>query len=186
LPQEKFWAASHLTMPTSCPQCHTEMPDNVVFCTHCGRRMWIPGQAVVSAASVRTPTTITVGEAPENDTVTPTPGSSKDNVVAALAYVSFFPAVIFLSVSPFKKSRFVRFHSWQSILLTLATILAGALMRLLYSFLALIPFVGFLLAWLVCGVSLLGWCILWLVLVIKALQGEALRLPVIGTIADKL
>jgi uncharacterized membrane protein len=58
-------------------------------------------------------------------------------------------------------------------------------MRILYSLLALIPVLGFLLAWLATGVTLLGLVILWLVLLVKALQGQTFKLPFIGNLAEK-
>jgi uncharacterized membrane protein len=45
---------------------------------------------------------------------------------------------------------------------------------------------GYLLAWLLLAVMLLGWVILWFVLLVKALQGETFRLPWIGTLAEKV
>jgi uncharacterized membrane protein len=35
-------------------------------------------------------------------------------------------------------------------------------------------------------VAVLGWGILWLVLLVKALQGQSFRLPVIGSLAEKV
>jgi len=112
-------------------------------------------------------------------------GRSKDNLTAALAYVTFIPALVFVLVAPFKRNRFVRFHSFQSIFLAVVTIVAAIVVRILYSILALIPVLGYLLAWLASAVALLGWAILWLVLLIKALQGETFRLPFIGSLAEK-
>ena len=114
-----------------------------------------------------------------------TPGQLKDNLVAALAYVTFIPAVVFVLIEPFRRNRFVRFHSFQSILLAVATMLIAIAMRILYSALALIPVIGYLLAWLTMTVAVLGWVILWLVLLVKALQGEIFRLPLIGHLAEK-
>jgi uncharacterized membrane protein len=88
-------------------------------------------------------------------------------------------------VQPLKRNRFVRFHSIQSILLAVATILMAIAMRILYSVLTLIPVLGYLLAWLAVTVAVLGWVILWLVLLVKALQGETFRLPLIGNLAEK-
>jgi uncharacterized membrane protein len=51
--------------------------------------------------------------------------------------------------------------------------------------LALIPAIGYLLAWLVSALALLGLIILWLVLVVKALQGATFKLPLIGNLAEK-
>jgi len=138
--------------------------------------MWVPGRdvnkPVTSPQAARTP-------------AASTPVRPKDNLIAALAYVTFVPAIVFVLIEPFKRNRFVRFHSFQSIFLAVATILAAIAVRILYSLLALIPVLGYLLAWLVTGVALLGWVILWLVLLVKALQGQILRLPWIGNLAEK-
>ena len=115
-----------------------------------------------------------------------TPVRREDTFLAALAYITCIPAIFFVLVQPFKRNRFVRFHSFQSILLAVATVLIAVVMRILYSIFVLIPVVGFLLAWLASAVLLLGWAILWLVLLVKALQGETFKLPWIGNLADRI
>jgi uncharacterized membrane protein len=171
-------------MPITCPQCHAEMPDNVAFCPGCGRRMWVPGQdAKKPAASppvIRTPAVPLVSV-----TAASVPSQLKDNLIGALAYITFIPAVVFLLIEPFKRNRFIRFHSFQSIFLTVATIAIGIALRILYSIVTLIPVAGYLLAWLALAVAVLGWGILWLVLLVKALQGQTFRLPLIGSLAEK-
>jgi len=173
-------------MPISCPQCHAKMPDDVAFCPGCGLRMWVPGREVHKPApsprEARTPDVAMPAEvAPAPDVPVP----SRDKLTAALAYVTFLPAIVFLLVEPFKRNRFVRFHSFQSIYFAGATILVAIAMRILYSLLTLIPVLGFLLAWLSMAVAVLGWGILWLVLLVKALQGESFHLPGVGTLAEK-
>jgi uncharacterized membrane protein len=171
-------------MSISCPQCHAEMPDKVVFCPGCGRRMWVPGQE--AAKPPTRPPAITSAE-PSAESAPPAgiPMRRGDNLIAASAYVAVVPAIVFVLVEPFKRNRFVRFHSFQSIFLAGATILIAIAMRILYSLLALIPALGFLLAWLATGVTLLGLVILWLVLLVKALQGQTFKLPFIGNLAEK-
>jgi uncharacterized membrane protein len=144
--------------------------------------MWIPGQPTPVNTVSKTAESLRSASAHAPSA----PSSLKDNLTAALAYVTFIPAVVFLLTEPFKRNRFVRFHSAQSLLLTIATILAALVLRGLYSVLALIPVAGYLLAWLTAGVWLLGWIILWLVLLIKAFQGETFKAPVIGRIAEKM
>jgi uncharacterized membrane protein len=114
-----------------------------------------------------------------------TTGSLKENVAAALAYVTFIPAAIFLSLKSFKHNRLVRFHSWQSIFLEIAVILAGVALRLLFPLFSLIPWLGYLFAWLAVLLVALACLILWLVIVVKALQGEMFKLPVIGDFAER-
>src|SRR5579863_775671 len=108
-------------MPITCPQCHAEMPDNVAFCPGCGRRTWVPGQdakkPATSSPLIRTPAVPPVAV-----TAASVPNQFKDNLLAALAYITFIPAVIFVLVEPLKRNRLIRFHSFQSIFLSLATI----------------------------------------------------------------
>jgi uncharacterized membrane protein len=173
-------------MPISCPQCHAEMPDNAAFCPGCGRRMWVPGQEAIKPAATRpAPSTPAVRIPPaELDASVPVQ-QPKDILLGALAYITFIPAVVFVLIEPLKRNRFVRFHSFQSIFLTVATIALAIAIRILYSVLTLIPGIGFLLAWLVSALALLGLVILWLVLVVKALQGATFKLPVIGNLAER-
>jgi uncharacterized membrane protein len=146
--------------------------------------MWVPGQdAKRPAASppvIRTP-----AGAPVTVTPVSVPSQFKDNLLAALAYITFIPATIFVLIEPFKRNRFIRFHSFQSIFLTAATIVIAFALRILYSVFTLIPVVGYLIAWLALAVAVLGWGILWLVLLVKAFQGQTFRLPFIGSLAEK-
>src|SRR5580692_3856312 len=174
-------------MPISCPQCHAEMPDSAAFCPGCGRRMWVPGQGTNKPSTTRTAVTALTPRIPD----APAPAGSisvqpKDNLLAVLAYITFIPAVVFVLVDPLKRNRFVRFHSFQSIFLTVATIVIAIVLRILYPVLTLIPVIGYLLAWLVLALALLGLVILWLVLVVKALQGATFKLPLIGSLAEKV
>jgi uncharacterized membrane protein len=162
------------------------MPDSVAFCPGCGRRTWVPGQDAPKAAA-RPPATDIRATNPAADIAPASiPARPKDNLTAAVAYITFIPAIFFLLIEPFKRNRFVRFHSFQSIFLAVATIVVVVAMRILYSLLAMIPVLGYLLAWLLLAVMLLGWVILWFVLLVKALQGETFRLPWIGTLAERV
>jgi uncharacterized membrane protein len=147
--------------------------------------MWVPGQETRKPAISPSAPSIPAVSTSVSPPAATKPSQLKDNFIAALAYVTFIPAVVFVLVEPFKRNRFVRFHSFQSIFLAVATILIGIAMRIIYSVLVLIPVLGFLLAWLATAVAVLGWVILWLVLLVKALQGETFRLPVIGSLAEK-
>jgi uncharacterized membrane protein len=148
--------------------------------------MWVPGQEA-SKPGPSSPARTPVASIPAaSASVATVSGRPKDNFIAALAYITFIPAVVFVLVEPFKRNRFIRFHSFQSIFFAVATIVAAVAMRILYSVLALIPLLGFLLAWLLSAVVLVGLAVLWLVLLVKALQGEIFRLPWIGDLAEKM
>jgi uncharacterized membrane protein len=146
--------------------------------------MWVPGQDAKRPAASR-PVIRTPAVPPVTVTAPSVPSQFKDNLVAALAYITFIPAVVFVLIEPFKRNRFIRFHSFQSIFLTVATIVIAIALRILYSILTLVPVVGYLMAWLAVAVAVLAWGILWLVLLVKALQGQSFRLPVIGSLAEK-
>jgi uncharacterized membrane protein len=144
----------------------------------------VPGNEVQPAIN-RPATRIMNPPAPTSSAVS-TSVRREDTFLAALAYVTCIPAIFFVLVEPFKRNRFVRFHSFQSIFLAVATVLVAVVMRILYSIFVLIPVIGFLLAWLASAVLLLGWAILWLVLLVKTLQGETFKLPWIGNLAEKV
>jgi uncharacterized membrane protein len=94
------------------------------------------------------------------------------NVAGLLSYLAgFVTGIIFLVIE--KENKFVRFHAMQS------TIASGALF-VLQIVLGYIPFLVMLSPL----VSLLG-IALWIILMIKAFQGETFKLPIVGDIAEK-
>ena len=117
---------------------------------------------------------------------TPTTVNSRDRALGALAYIGLLPAIILLLIPLFRSNRFVRFHSWQSVLFTVTSALLGLALKLLVVALAILPVVGFLLAWLSLGIGSMGIFILWAVLFVKAAQGHHYQLPLIGPLAEQL
>lgn len=110
------------------------------------------------------------------------PGSSGSSdlgldpkVSAMLAYLlGIVGGIVFYVIS---KDSYVRFHAMQSILLWVAMAIIWVII-----FVLLIPFSFlFFLDWLV----YLGFVALWIVLMIKAYQGDKYKLPVIGEMAEK-
>ena len=93
------------------------------------------------------------------------------------------PAIVFLLIDPFKTIRFVRFHSVQSIVFSLTAFVlqfAMTIVSIALSFAGLGMIMG-LVGWLLS----IGIFVLWVVLVIKAYQGQEFRLPVISDLAAK-
>lgn len=103
---------------------------------------------------------------------------TRENLVGAAAYLTFVPAVVFLFVNPFKRAPFVRFHSFQSIFLAAVVFLTFVVLGLLQS-------AALLLVLLIATLALVGFGILWILLLVKAMQGDAFQLPIIGTLAAK-
>jgi len=103
-----------------------------------------------------------------------------DNVAGALAYVTIIPAIVFLVIEPFNRKRFVRFHAFQCIFFAVAwTVLWIGL-----AFVGHIPFLGWATVLLWPLVSLAGF-VIWLIVVLKAYQGQMYKLPVIGDMAEQ-
>jgi uncharacterized membrane protein len=112
-------------------------------------------------------------------------GALPENVIGALAYFTFLPAIVFLLVEPYRTNRYVRFHSVQCLLVCGAGILSAILIRLVSMVLFLIPVLGPLLFVLMNAMMLLTLLLLWLVLVVKSFQGEAFHIPLLGDLADR-
>jgi uncharacterized membrane protein len=108
-----------------------------------------------------------------------TPTGISDNGAGALAYVTFIPAIVFLAMPPYNKSSYVRFHSWQSIFLAVAWVA----MLIVLAILIRIPFLGLIMFPIMLLVDL-GMFILWLVVVLKALNGQRFKIPIIGALAE--
>jgi len=97
----------------------------------------------------------------------------EENIAGLLCYLlGWVTGIIFLIIE--KESKFVRFHAIQS----MATFLP--LMIISWIFI-LIPFIGIVISWFC---SLLG-LILWIILMIKAYQGEMYELPIVGEFAKE-
>jgi len=148
-------------MPIVCSQCGAQMPDNSVFCPACGRNSSPP-------APVR-------DEAPVLN----------DKLVGVIAYFTFIPPVVLLLIEPFKNNRFIRFHAFQSIFLTIAALALWLAVRLAFVVFALIPVIGHLLTLLFAMIFTLGLFVLWILLLVKVLQGEKFKLPLIGDLAER-
>lgn len=112
-------------------------------------------------------------------------GPFPEGIAGGLAYLSCIPAIVFLLLDPYKRNRFVRFHSFQCLFAWAVCLVLGAAIRLASLVLFMIPLVGPLLVWLIAVVAVLAAVFLWLVLTVKALQGEWFRLPVLGDFADR-
>ena len=97
----------------------------------------------------------------------------QENVAGLLCYVlGWISGIIFLIIEP--ENKFVRFHAFQSIIVFgILTVIGIALSP--------IPFLGLVIMWLV---SVIGF-ILWLVLMVMAVQGKEYKLPWAGDLAEK-
>ena len=107
-----------------------------------------------------------------------------ENISGVIAYITIFPAIVFLLLEPFKHNRFVRFHSFQHLLLWAAGVGVGIVAGLVGAILQLIPFMRVLFLPLA-GLIGLAWFFLWLLLVVKAYYHEMFKLPYLGDLAEE-
>src|SRR5580700_1593506 len=140
----------------------------MAFCNLCGAQI-ADGTTTCAACMSRAPAAPAASGA-----------TMADNVAGMLAYITIIPAIIFLVMEPYNKSRFIRFHSFQCLFFAAALFIlhVGLSIFAFVPFLALITFPLHLL------VSLGGF-ILWIVLLLKANQGQMYKLPIIGDLAEK-
>lgn len=138
-----------------CSACGTQIPDGSTTCPACAGR---------AAAAIPAQTS----------------GGLTDNVAGMLAYVTIIPAIVFLVLEPYNRKKFVRFHCFQSIFFFIALIA----LHFALSIFAFMPMMGLITIPLHLVISLGGF-VLWIILLMKANQGQMYKLPVIGDLAEK-
>jgi uncharacterized membrane protein len=154
-----------------CPKCGTENPEDAKFCSKCGAGL--RGAAMPAEG----------GAKPEAESST---GMSA-NIAALLSYLFLWiTGIIFVVIE--KKSTFVKFHAWQSIMvfgvLTIAQIVfSGILVAIGVATFSpgLIAFAGVIgaLIWILM-------VILWIILMIMAGTGKMWKVPGAGNWAEKM
>jgi len=150
-----------------CTTCGAQIPAGTSVCPACSR----PAAAGAAGGAA-------TGAAPA--TVQASTGGLTDNVAGMLAYITPIPAIVFLVIEPYNKNRFIRFHSFQNIFFFVAMIALGIAL----SIVSFIPFLGLILIP-IHFIIWLGSLALWVILLLKAYQGQMWKLPVIGDMAEK-
>lgn len=103
-----------------------------------------------------------------------------DNAAGGLAYVTIIPAIVFLIVPPYNRNRFVRFHSWQSIMLAIAWMVVEVGLIVL----GRIPGIG-LVDLFIGPLVGLAFFVLWIIVLIQAFTGKMFKIPILGDLAEK-
>lgn len=156
-----------------CSKCGAKNAERAKFCSKCGAKLGAPAKTSEAAAE------------PEAESST----GLSDNVAGLLCYVlGWVTGIIFLVWE--KKSTFVKFHAWQSIItfgvlfvawLILSRMLIDiGLSNLFFPNWGLIR-AGTALGWII-GMLMLA---LWIVLIITAYQGKMWKVPLAGNWAEK-
>ncbi|MFO8009515.1 MAG: DUF4870 domain-containing protein [Dehalococcoidia bacterium] len=138
-----------------CPSCGTENDEGGGFCKQCGASL---GAGRPASGGQTT--------------------SLEPNVAGLLCYVlGWLTGLIFILIE--KEDRFVRFHAMQSI-----AVFGGlTVLMILLSILAFIPVIGILFYILQILVGLAG-LILWILLMVRAYQGNTYKVPIAGKFAE--
>jgi len=140
-----------------CSKCGAENPEGAKFCSKCGAELSAPAKPSEAVAK------------PEAESST---GLSA-NVAGLLCYVvGWVTGIVFVVLE--KKSIFVKFHAWQSIM-TFGVLFVASLI------LSWIPFIGWILGTLIGILSF----VLWLILIIQAGTGKMWKVPWAGDWAEK-
>ncbi len=149
-----------------CPKCGTENPDDAKFCSKCGA-----GLGTTSAPA---------GTSESSTGLSP-------NVAGLLCYVAWWiTGIVFVVIET--KSKFVKFHAWQSIMtfgiLTVVQIVISILAAVIWT-----PFAVVSGLWMFLHVlGILVWVLsvgLWIALMVLAYSGKMWKLPGVGDWAEK-
>ena len=136
------------------------MDADAKYCLQCGEPASEPGKTGKSKTSA------------EHATIT----AHDDRMAGALAYLVLFAAA-FLVLEPYNRNRFIRFHSFQALLMTAAYVVIGVVFQILNFMLGV--FGLFLLVYTLAFVGAMVW------LMLQAFQGNRFRMPIIGDMAEK-
>jgi uncharacterized membrane protein len=140
-----------------CSQCGAENPEGAKFCSKCGAKLGVVATPTEGAAK------------PEAESST---GLSA-NVAGLLCYVAgWITGIVFIVLE--RKSIFVKFHAWQSIM-------TFGVLTVAYIILRWIPFIGGILSILIYILI----AILWIILIIQAGTGKMWKVPWAGDWAEK-
>jgi uncharacterized membrane protein len=151
-----------------CTKCGAAVADGAGFCPACGAAQGAAG-AVQSAPSAGVPATSQMDE----------------KVAGLLCYVlGWITGLIFYFID---KRPYVRFHATQSIVVFGGLHIISIVLAMFFGFSLLAGGLsGFSMGYAFYGLVNLVGLILWILLMVKAYQGERFRVPVAADIAEKL
>jgi uncharacterized membrane protein len=105
-----------------------------------------------------------------------------DNSIGAIAYITVVPALFFLAIAPYNKRAYVRFHAWQSVVVSVVAFILWLVLSFfpaLNTYFESLVYLGLYLLVFIVWVLVSIWC------AISALNGKRFKLPVIGAWAAK-
>lgn len=159
-----------------CPKCNAELADDAKFCTACGEKLEAAAQpqqpipeapkteaeapkaetAAASAAAATSNTLQDLNNTPDITDQFDAADINDNKVMAILCYLGWLILIPLIA----SKSRYVKFHANQGLILFIA------------GFLSIIPLVGWVISIVAFILAILG--------IINAINGRAKQLPIIG------
>jgi uncharacterized membrane protein len=125
------------------------------------------------------------GPGPQYPPGAPPPAAGQglsSNAAAAISYITFIPAVLFLVLAPYNRDRFVRFHAWQCIALTIVWVAISILFFVMGVAGLHFALLGL---WTLIRLAIrLILFVFWLIALIKASQGQWYKIPIVGDLAQ--
>jgi uncharacterized membrane protein len=111
-----------------------------------------------------------------------------DDVVDAAVYITPFPAIAILLLPRNSERPTLRFHACQSLLLNFAVLIFVFILNEVVAFATLLsPFPDSHFSWMtgLIWTCRLGWTSTWCLCAVATLKGKRLKLPIIGTLAER-
>jgi uncharacterized membrane protein/ribosomal protein L40E len=169
-----------------CPKCGAENTEGNKYCQKCGATVSVetPKPTGVCAKcgtknAEGTKYCQSCGSMLDTSKVAGSTTSLEPNVAGLLCYVlGWITGLVFILIE--KENKFVRFHAMQSIV----TFGAFTVLWIPFSILSQMDILRVLFGILQAVTGILAF-VLWIVLMIKAYQGERFKLPIAGDIAEK-
>lgn len=160
-----------------CAKCGAQLNAGSGFCAACG--------TAVSGQSVTTNTG--AAAAPAQSSASAPSAGMTSNVAACLSYlVGWITGLIFLVIEPYKNDKFVRFHAFQSIFLSIAVFAIWIGVVILSTILGFITRgLGFFIMGPLLTIIWLGVLAVVVICMIKAYGNQQFKLPIIGEMAAK-
>jgi uncharacterized membrane protein len=155
-------------MAQFCSACGGQMADGATSCPGCGKTVSAGGGAAAQMAPA-------------------TSSGNNDNIIALLCYspVAIVGIILGLAVEPYKSSKLVRFHAFQSLFTAIGLFVVffglGIVGGILSSIMPLLALV-MVPVWFVCWI---GTLVLAIYMMMKAYKGEMTKLPFVGDFAAK-
>jgi uncharacterized membrane protein len=154
----------------TCAECGSTISEDAAFCSACGSSVHAHSDSESMQRSVESGT-----------------NTLSSNVAAMLAYLlGLLTGIIFLSLEPYKRDPFIRFHAFQSICYSVVVIAFW----IIWNNLAYLGYISLGVFWVF--VRMMGALIsmalffYWLFLMYKAYNKERYVIPVIGEFASNL